>query len=370
MGISMFQVKKGLNLDGLAQVMSAAGVPGAAGDASTAPVGSLYLDVTNGQLHVKKTAGVGTDKWRRTQNTDDMVDALNGISWREPVLVRDNTLRANLAAAVTAANVADTVDGQTISSGVRLLLDNVTGSPKNVYVVSGSTGAWTFTEDANALTKGDTLYVNAGTDAGKTFNYNATSWVQQGGASSTEIGFLKSFIGKSADGSEMPDYWSTKTVSDGDSLEEAVSSLDDKIGEINGTPNFIWASQNVSDSLTSLDVILGQTRKYLGDFVFAGVQKVIDTVPAQSGDYCMAVEWTLIVRLQADAGRMWAGKVLAIHDGTNVDYNISSVLGLGVAIPGLDVTVDISGGNLRLLVDTTAASSGYITRHMVGNIET
>ena len=302
MGMSMFQVKKGINLDGLAQMMTGAGVPGAAGDASTAPVGSLYLDVTNGQLHVKKTAGVGTDKWRRTQNTDDMVDALNGISWREPVLVRDNTLRANLAAAVTAANVADTVDGQTISSGVRLLLDNVTGSPKNVYVVSGSTGAWTFTEDANALTKGDTLYVNAGTDAGKTFNYNATSWVQQGGASSTEIGFLKTFVGKSADGNETPDYSSNNVVTDSVSLETAIGELDNKIGQVSATPNFINGGDTVSNNLATLDSQVYMARKYVGLNAGGGTATVVDSMPAQSDDYCMALDWSLVVKLQSDTG--------------------------------------------------------------------
>ena len=368
MGLSMFQVKKGINLDGLAQVMSAAGVPGAAGDASTAPVGSLYLDVTNGQMYVKKTSGVGTDKWKRTQNSDDMADALNGISWREPVLVRDNTLRANLAAAVTAANVADTVDGQTISAGVRLLLDNVTGSAKNVYLVSGSTGAWVFTEDANALTKGDTLYVNAGTDAGKTFNYNATTWVQQGSASSTEISYLQSYTGKTADGNEMPTYTTENVVATGDSLETAVGKLDYQFGVIEVGSNFLSSDDPVGWNLGALDTQLGQARTYTYVAALAATQKVVDSVPATSGERNPALEWTVVVRLQSDQSRMWAGKVFAIQDGTNVDYNVSSVLGLGTDIPGLNVTVDISGGNIQLLVFATNACWVSVTRASVGNI--
>ena len=55
-------------------------------------------------------------------------------------------------------------------------------------------------------------------------------------------------------------------------------------------------------------------------------------------------------------------------DGLALDYNVSSILGIGVAIPGLDVSVDISGGNVRLLVNATDTVIAYATRAMVGDL--
>ncbi len=369
MGLSMFQIKKGINLDGLAQVMSGAGVPGAAGDASLAPVGSLYLDVTNGQLYVKKSSGVGTDKWLRTQNSSDMAAALQGISWREPAKLHVTTSYADLAAATTAMNTG-TLDGTAVVANDRILFENITGVSKNIFVVTGTPGSGaTLVEDTNTATKGDTVYVSSGTDAGKTFNYNGTVWVQQGAASSTEIGFLKAFVGKSADGNETPDYASNNVVTDGDSLEDAISDLDAKIGQLYGTPNFIY-DNTVSGNLAVLDSQLGMARTFVELFAGGGTETVVDSMRAEAGDYCIALEWSLVVKLQSDPSRLWAAKVFAVQNGTAVDFNIASILGLGTAIPGLDVSVDISGGNVRLLVNSTDPVIAYATRSMVGNVNT
>jgi hypothetical protein len=370
MGLSLFQIKKGLNIDGLSQVLPGSGVPGAAGDTAAAPKGSVYLDSANGQLYVKKTAGSGTDKWVRIQDKGDMDAAMQGISWREPVKVRVNTAYADLAAATTAMNTG-TLDGQTIVANDRILFDNITGANKNVFVVTGTPGSGaTLVEDANALTKGDTVYVNAGTDAGKTFNYNGTVWVQQGGASSTEIGYLKTFVGKSADGNEMPDYSSNNVVTDGNSLEAAIGEIDSKIGQVYVTPNFINNGDTVSNNLATLDSQVFMARKYVNLFAGGGTVTVVDSMQAQSGDYCIALEWSLVVKLQSDTSRLWAAKVFAVQNGTAVDFNIASILGIGTAIPGLDVSVDISGGNVRLLVNSTDPVIAYATRSMVGNVNT
>ncbi|MBF0463097.1 MAG: hypothetical protein HQL87_17140 [Magnetococcales bacterium] len=368
MGLSMFQVKKGISLDGI-QVIAGSGAPGAAGDASLAPQGSLYLDFTNGQMFVKKASGIGTDKWIRTQDKSDMDAVLQGLSWREPAKVHVTTTYADLAAATTAMNTG-TLDGTAIVANDRILFTGITGVNQNVFIVTGTPGSSaTLVEDTNTATKGDTVYVLSGTDAGKTFNYNGTVWVQQGAASSTEIGFLKTFIGKSADGNETPDYSSNNVVTDGDSLETAIGQLDAKIGQIYGTQNFIY-DNTVSGNLAVLDSQLGMARKFVELFAGSGTETVVDSMQAQSGDYCIALEWSLVVKLQSDTSRLWAAKVFAVQNGTAVDFNIASILGIGTAIPGLDVSVDISGGNVRLLVNATDPVIAYATRAMVGNVNT
>ena len=371
MGLSMFQVRKGINIDGLSQVLPGSGAPGAAGDTAAAPRGSMYLDAANGQMYVKKTAGTGTDKWVRMQDKNDMDAAFHGISWREPANLYCSTVYADLAAAVTAVNTG-TIDGTAVVANDRILFDGITGSSKNVFIVTGTPGAGaTLVEDTNAATKGDAIYVQSGTGAGKQFSYNGTLWVQQGAASATEIGYLQAFTGKTANGNEMPDYAGNNVVTDGGSLETAIGEIDEKIGSDYGlTPAFITSGNTLSGNLAALDSQAFMARKYVGLAAGGGTATVVDSMPAQAGDYCMALEWTLVLRLQADTTRMWAAKVFAIQNGAGFDSNISSILSIGADIPGIDVAVDISGGHVRLLVNSTDAVTAYATRAMVGNINT
>lgn len=368
MGLSMFQVKKGLSLDGLSQVMQGSGVPGAAGDSSLAPKGSLYLDVANGSIFVKKTAGVGTDKWLRTQDSSDMSAAMQGISWREPVKVHDTTAYANLAAAETAMNTG-TLDGQSIVANDRILFDNITGSTKNVFIVTGTPGSSaTLVEDANTLTKGDTTYVNAGTDAGKTLNYNGTVWVQSQAASSTEIAYIKTFIGKSADGNETPNYSSNNIVVDGTSLETAIGALDDKVGDV---PNrgLLIASSSVADNLVYLnDVIVNLNFKVEG-YAPAGVETPFDPFYFYENNDVLSMEWTVTVQESSTPPvfptKVQRLKVSVLHTGYDFDYNVSSVLSIGADIAGLQVSVAASATHIRLMVVATEALNVCVQRSRI-----
>lgn len=359
MGMSMFQVKKGINLDGLTQVMSGAGAPGAAGDASLAPVGSLYLDATNGQLYVKKNTGVGTDKWLRSQNSNDMATAMQGISWREPVKVHDSTAYADLAEATTAMNTG-TVDGTAIVANDRILFDNITGANQNVFVVTGTPGSGaTLVEDGNALSKGDTLYVNAGTDAGKTFNYNGTIWVQQGGASSTEISFLQAFVGKSADGNELPDYGTPINVANDDSLEVAIGKLDTIIGE---QPSGLYLNpSSVAAALASLNATLELERTVAAAQPDAATPTVIDTV-AGAVDTAAAFAWDVVVQDTGDNTKAELYRVTTLNNGVDVDYNVASILAVGGGVPGIALSVSIDGGNMTLSVSATGSTLVTATR--------
>ena len=364
MGFSMFQVKKGINLDGLAQVMSGAGVPGAAGDASLAPVGSLYLNITDGQMFIKKSSGVGTDKWLRTQDSSDMAAAVQGISWREPAKLHVTTSYADLAAATTAMNTG-TLDGTAIVANDRILFDNITGANKNVFVVTGTPGSGaTLVEDTNTATKGDALYIQSGTDAGKQFSYNGTLWVQQGAASSTEIGFIKSFVGKSADGNETPDYSSNHVVTDGGSLETAIGELDNKIGTGHTEPvNFIQLNDAVMKGLHQLDINLSAARTFHFGSVSGGTAAEVCTTDFSTHhiEGCFSAEWRVVV---ASGNNKWAGTVSAIFNRatSEIDYNISSILTIGAPIAGLEVYPVVTSTTLSLMVNATNAVTTFTTR--------
>ncbi|MBF0128261.1 MAG: hypothetical protein HQM02_13750, partial [Magnetococcales bacterium] len=227
---SLFEVRSGININN-ANVLSGEGAPGGSGGyPDDAGRGSLYLDTTNGLFYYKKQTGTGSDKWVRVQGKDDMDAAMLGLSWREPARLYDASAYADLAATKTAVN-AGTIDGVTVVEGDRILFDNITGSNKNVFIVTGTPGSGaTLVEDSNTASKGDALYIQDGTSAGKQYSFNGTVWVQQGASSSTEIAFLQAFVGKSGNGNELPNYPSNNVVTDGDSLEKAIGDLDGEIG--------------------------------------------------------------------------------------------------------------------------------------------
>nr|CRH06576.1 protein of unknown function [Candidatus Magnetococcus massalia] len=234
--------------------ITGSGAPGGAGgNPDSAVKGSLYMDQTNGQIWVKQTDGAGTDKWGRLQAQDDLDAALLGQSWREPAQVHDATGYADMAEAETAINTTS-IDGITVSDGDRVLFTGITGANQNIYLVTGTPGAGaTLSEDGNDATEGDALYVQGGTDAGKQYVYNGSAWILQGAASSTEIAFLQSFIGKSGDGNETPDYLSNHVVTDGESLEKAIGDLDGSIGAGISTPQGRTTGA-ISDQAVNLNV--------------------------------------------------------------------------------------------------------------------
>ncbi len=462
MGIAtLFEARGGLNIG--IHVITGDGAPGGAGGRPDDAVrGSLYLDQTNGKMYLKNLSGTGVDKWVRIQNQDDLDDALLGQSWREPALVRDGTSYADLAAAETVLNtIPYEIDGVVVGDGNRILFDNITGENKNVFLVSGTPGSGaTLVEDGNAASKGDALYVQDGTDAGKQYAYNGSGWVQQGSASSTEIGYLQTFIGKSGNGNETPDYASTNVVTDGDSLETAVGDLDAEVGAAVATPqarttgpisdqainlnveavddaigpdvtstNQATAADSVNANISALDTAIGadvatpQSRtvgpisaqatnlnvEAVDDAIGADVTSTkiasaansvnanvsalddvlgdaktesktdsvttattLDTVLV---DDVLAVEWTVHARSTVTATNIWAGKILAIHNGhsgadaSDVDYNTFAILKTGSAIPSLDFEVDVDGTGaaqtMRLRASSGQAVNIRITRSVL-----
>ena len=362
MGMSMFQVRKGLSLDGLVQVMAGSGAPGAAGDASLAPIGSFYLDYTNGQIYIKRTAGTGTDKWLRTQNSDDMTAALNGLTWRVPASIYSTALYANLTAAQVAANTG-TIDGVTVTTGARILFDNITGSNKNVYIVTGTVGAGaTLVEDAAAV-KGEALFVQNGSGGGKQYAYNGTAWVQQGAASATEIGYIQNFVGKSSDGNSTPTYTSQTNVSNGQSLDTAIGTLDATIGALQ-TGTYL-STTNVATALTTLNTGLKTERMVAAGTAAASTPSVIDTVPAATGS-AACHSWDVLVQNTAVKTDATLLRVSVLDNGTSVDYNVVSVLAVGNAIANVAISCNISAGNLLLSVSADIDVSVSIVRKNIG----
>ena len=80
-------------------------------------------------------------------------------------------------------------------------------------------------------------------------------------------------------------------------------------------------------------------------------------------DGILAAEWIIHARSTVSNTNIWAGKVLAIHNGTasgdatEVDYNSFAVLKTGSAIPSLDFEVVLSGAGVSQEMQLKASSS-------------
>lgn len=236
-------------------------------DADAAPVGSEWTDTITGYQYTKDTAGTGTDKWVKLATQADIDAAVSGSSWRDPALVRDNTAYLNIAGAVAAANIANTVDGIVISAGSRLLITNLTTGNENVYIVSGSTGNWTFTEDTRAATEGDLISILQGTSGGTQYRYDGSAWVLANQPDLDEIGYVHTFVGKTAFGSETPTYSSQVFVTNGDNLETAIGILDSSLNTTNTNIGDItsYSSTLIIANNDSLVTAVGKLDQELGN---------------------------------------------------------------------------------------------------------
>jgi hypothetical protein len=170
----------------------------------------------------------------------------------------------------------------------------------------------------------------------------ADKWADPTSASSTEEGYLRSFIGKAAAGSETPDYGAAvEYASQTASLESAITSLD--AGIVLARHKSVNATVTTSVALDSVKV----------------------------DDYDL-VRW--IVHAKDGAGAVKVEEIIATHDGissadaTNVDYSVYGKLRIG-NIPGFAVSVSLSGTTtaqvMRLMVASTDAVAFKAIRSVV-----
>lgn len=416
MALDLFRIIDGLdiqldNLSANASILVGSGAPGGdTGKEDAAPIGSLYLRTdaeTDGLQVYWKVSTVNNSSADWVQSTDkSYVDAVaQGLSWREPVLVRDNTLYADITAAETAANVADTVDGVTIQSGDRILFTNLTSGNENVYIVSGSTGAWTFTEDTNLATDGDAVLVQDGTSANQQWVFDGAAWIQFGSDSTVELGYIRTFIGKNAAGSETPTYSSANVVTQNTDLESAIGELDAAAGtgEITNdggnyalSDDMAWAAAGtltITGALDELNAAIGDatftssgTNLTSGDAVSTSLDNlneaiiplqqqglessgaqtatVLTTMDSLAVTSATHVKWMVQVRQTGTPANMRAVEIHALTDGTTVDFTEYAVLKLGSPITGLDFSVAITGspGVVDLTVNSTPGVDYIVKR--------
>ncbi len=242
MSLDLFRVQLGLDLlnedyTSSAHVLHGDGTPSGS-RANDAPIGSIWMntiaDSDELNLWWKHTAGTGLDKWSQGVSTDYVSNLVQGISWREPARVLDDTVYADSSAFPTTG----IIDGVTLTDGDRVLFTNVTaGTDNNIWLWDAVGSSWS--EDPNQETSGDSLFVLEGTYGEQQWTYNGTDWFQFGGTTANEVTNLRLFVGKDTTGNNYPNYVSEDVVSDGNDLRLGISQLDDAVGQLQFSNNYV-----------------------------------------------------------------------------------------------------------------------------------
>lgn len=362
MSKQFYDVSKGLQLDSGPVFLQGSGVPGSTTDTNSAAKGSYYLDVATGKSHTKITAGSGTDKWDAQASETFTLNNAGSQSWREATDVILTANYADIAAVKTDADADDDLDGVTVTVGMRVLPLDLTTGNENVYIVGGSTGAWTFTEDTNTADEGDRIVAKFGSEAGREYRHNGTIWVFVNQSNLDEQGFLRSFMGKTGPGAETPSYTSQVFITDGDTLEVAAGKLDAQVNTNDG-----------DIATNAADILKARTQSASNNVTTITVLDSVDV------NVVAAVKWTVYAmgNAEANAEKKFIASVLAGHNGHNVgagddatgaDYNVASILKSG-DITDLDFTVDVNGAGagqvMRLNASSTMAADIRIVREVI-----
>ena len=259
----------------------------------------------------------------------------------------------------------------------------------NVYIVSGGTGAWTFTEDTNVASDGDALLINEGTSADEQYVYDGTNWILFGSAGdAAELGFIRDFIGKTGPGAETPTYSSADVVTQSTNLESAIGELDNAFGdgeitndggnyslsddmlwagagtltltaalnEINEAigdrtyteDNFVTDGETIASSIDALDQALSELANITTLNVIA--ERSVDSIPLSE---CEWAKWLVTFEDVTNTNRRRSGEIDAITDGTTVDHNEFAKLRFGGNISGLTTDVVVVAENTIAAQDET-----------------
>lgn len=254
MSLDFFRVERGLQLDEVTSYLTGNGDPGSSSDTIAVEVGSVYTDIASGSLWTKIAAGAGVDKWQKMASEQYVNNALGAtISWLEPAIV-NNTTATSVPTGAPGSPIV--VDGVSINDGGRVLFSGITGGAgAGVYIYNQTTGGFSVSD--NPTSAGDAIYVEQGSNAGRTYVYNGTAWVQIDQASLDEEGFIRTYIGKPSSGNITPTYVSHNFLADGDNLTLSVSKLDDEIGANVAVGSWITPVNSVNENVTSLDRVIG-----------------------------------------------------------------------------------------------------------------
>lgn len=377
MGRDFFGIEKGLDIYGengplLTRFLTGTAAPdGTSGGQDTAPIGSLYIRSGTGELY-QKTANVGAPA---DYTLNGVGNATIGV-WRPEnvIAVTADTVAAgvrNLTTTPFSDDNAPLLTAADFTVGTYVIGGSAT-TPILWEVTNVSSPNVTFAAAAMVLVAQDTFVVKnylpnaAGLENGAIVNYNGSVMIK-----------LSDFNWQIATGINLSSGYvaASGNVAASDSVEAAIAKLDgvnDNQDTLLGTAQ---GATNLGSWTSPVDLLFSATStvkalfQRIGDLLMQlrGVQvaaittsTMVDQVPTAS---VKAVKWFVEVFEIATPANRQAFEVYALNNGTIVDDTIISILKVGSTF-NCTRLVDISNGNMRLMIASTTAGVTVTVRRV------
>lgn len=368
MARDFFAIEKGLDIYGengplLARILTGTAAPdGTSGGQDVAPIGSIYLRSGTGAIYQKLSNNGNAADWELNGSAAATVG-----KWRpeKVVAVTGDVLSAgsiNLTSSPFTDDNSPLLTAANFTAGDYIISD-AGGSPALWEVTAVSSPSITIATATNALVAEDTFIVvnylpdPAGGENRAIVNYNGSIIVKLADidwALATGINLSGSYAASSGN------------VAANDTIEAAIAKLDGVndnqdtlLGTAQGATNLgSWTSP--VDLLFSATATVKSLFQRIGDLLMQlrGVQvtgittsTMVDQVPVASVKAC---KWFVEVFEEATPANRQAFEVFAINNTSTVDDTIISIIKVGSSF-NVTRTVDISGGNMRLMVASTTA---------------
>lgn len=376
MGRNFFGIEKGLDIyaeNGAVQarILTGTAVPDGLGDQASAPIGSLYLRSGTGAIYQKLTnAGNSTDY------------VLNGSgnasigTWRpESIKAVTNDTVSVGTRDLTASPFAD--DGVPLLTAADFvvgdyIIADADGTPALLQVTAVASPNVTFAAAASPLLANDTFITAnylpdpAAGESTSIVNFNGTIMLKLSDVDwsiATGINLSGSYVAASGN------------VAASDTIEAAIAKLDGVnddqdtlLGTAQGATNLgSWTSPvdllfSATSTIKALFQRIGVLLMELRGVQVTGIttSTAVDAVPVATVRGC---KWFVHAFEEATPANRKAFEVYALNNGTLVDDNKTSLLSVGSNF-NLTSSVDISGGNMRLMVGSTTAGVTVTARRI------
>lgn len=370
MSRNFFGIEKGLELYAengglLIRFLSGTAVPDGLLDQAAAPIGSIYFRSGTNGIYEKVLNNGNAADWE-----------LNGAAaasigkWREEkvVVVTNDTVSVGVRD-LTASPFAD--DNGTLITAADFVVGNhiiadADGTPVLLKVTAVASPDVTFAAaDAPMVAEDTFIAINYLPDA-------------DGGENRAIVNFNGSVMVKISDvdwslatGINLSSGYAAAAGNPvaGDTLESAVAKIDGNVDALNTLSGVAQGATNLGSWTSPVDLLFSATStvkalfQRIGDLLmqFRGVQvasittaTMVDQVPVAT---VKAVKWFVTAFEIATPANAHAFEVYALNNGTLVDDNLVSKLKVGSNF-NLTTNVDISGGNMRLMI---ASTTGGVT---------
>ena len=127
-----------------------------------------------------------------------------------------------------------------------------------------------------------------------------------------------------------------------------IQNLDTFVGPDQVTGTYVLATNSITENIQIIDTALGEISKETSA-TNVTTSTPIDTVAAT------VCKWIVKVTDAANSANVTAYEVFGASNGLTADFTKFATLKLGATIPGLQLSVALSGPNLQLSVSSTAA---------------